>query len=120
MLDAAEVPGRLPALDADGPRAIVYGTIMRDYLPEDVRERYRAGMRDWLAASAPGAAIWSELELTNEERSEGPPVDLTVHVRSADRGLDDLVLARCEPHPRTIEVSDEAIELFRAALSRGA
>jgi hypothetical protein len=119
VLDAAEVPGRLPVVGPDDPRAIVYATIMRDYLPDDVRERYRAGMRDWLAESAPGRAIWSELEITTEERSEGPPVDLTVHVGS-ERGADGLVLARCEPHPRSIEVSDEAVERFRAALSTSA
>jgi hypothetical protein len=73
-------------------------------------------MRDWLEASVPGRAIWSELEITTEERSEGPPVDLTVHVRS-EQAADGLVLARCEPHPRSIEVSDEAVERFRAAVS---
>jgi hypothetical protein len=115
VLDAAEVPGRLPVLGPGDSRAIVYGTIMRDYLPDEVRERYRAGMRDWLEASTPGAAIWSELEITTEERSEGPPVDLTVHVRSS-RGTDSLVLARCEPHPRSVEVNDEAVERLRSAL----
>ncbi len=114
-LDAAEVPARLTMSGPGDPRAIVYGTIMRDYLPDDVRERYREGMREWLGASAPGTAIWSELELTTEER-EGPVVDLTVHVRS-NGDVDDLVLARCEPHPRTIEVSGEAVERFRGALS---
>lgn len=116
LLDAAEVPGRLPVPGPGDPRSIVYGTIMRDYLAEDVRERYRAGMRDWLRAAAPGAAIWSELELTTEERSEGPPVDLTVHVRS-ERGIDSLVLARCEPHPRSIDVSGDAVERLRAAVA---
>ena len=118
-LDAAEVPGRLPVPGRDDPRAIVYGTIMRDYLPEEVRERYRAGMREWLAAGDPGAAIWSELELTTSGRSEGPPVDLTVHVRT-DGGIDDLVLAHCEPHPRSLEVSDEAVERLREAVRKAA
>jgi hypothetical protein len=114
-LDAADVPARLPVPGRDDPRAIVYGTIMRDYLPEDVRKRYREGMRGWLEASAPGTAIWSELEITTEERTEGPPVDLTVHVRS-DGGTESLVLGRCEPHPRSIEVTEEAVERLRAAL----
>ena len=119
VLDAAEVPAGLPAPGPDDPRVLVYGTIMRDYLPDDVREAYRSGMRDWLDASPPGAAIWSELEITTEERSEGPPVDLTVHVRS-EEGNETLVLGRCEPHPRSLEVSGDAVELFRAALSRAA
>ena len=114
-LDAAEVPARLPVPADDEPRAIVYGTIMRDYLPDAVRETYRAGMGNWLRGCAPGAAIWSELEITTEERSEGPPVDLTVHVL-ADGREESLLLARCEPHPRTIEVQDDAVERLRAAL----
>lgn len=116
-LDAAEAPARIPVADGEGGRTIVYGTIMRDYLPDEVRERYRSGMRDWLNASAPGAAIWSELEITTEERSEGPPVDLIVHLL-ADGGEQSLLLARCEPHPRVIEVSDEAVERLRAALGQ--
>jgi hypothetical protein len=115
VLDAAEVPARLPVAGPGDPRAIVYGTIMRDYLADDVRERYRAGMLNWLRACAPGAAIWSEFEITTEERGEGPPVDLIAHVRG-DGGEESLLLARCEPHPRSIEVSDEAVERLRAAL----
>jgi hypothetical protein len=115
-LDAAEVPSRLPTAGRGDARAIVYGTIMRDYLSDEGRERYLAGMREWLEASAPGAAIWSELELTTSGREEGSPVDLTVHVRS-DHGIESLVLGRCEPHPRSIEVSEGAVERLRAALT---
>lgn len=119
MLDAAEVPARLPVPGPGDPRAIAYGTIMRDYLPDDVRERYRSGMFDWLGASSPGTAIWSELEITTEERSEGPPIDLTVHVRSGG-ATETLLLGRSEPHPRSIEVNEDAVERFRAAVATGA
>jgi hypothetical protein len=117
LLDAADVPGRLPVPGERGARAIVYATIVRDYLPDAVREGYRAGMRDWLGAAAPGAAIWSELEITTEERPAGPPVDLIVHVR-AERGIESLLLGRTEPHPRSVEVSGDAVERLRASLAK--
>jgi hypothetical protein len=119
LLDAADVPGRLPIPGERGARAIVYATIVRDYLPDAVRERYRAGVRDWLGAAAPGAALWSELEITTEERPAGPPVDLVVHVR-AERGIESLLLGRTEPHPRSVEVSGDAVKRLRASLAKKA
>ncbi len=111
---AAEIPARLPVLDRTGPRAIAFQSIVRDYLPEAERRRYEQGMRSWLTACAPAAAIWIELEVTAEARDGGPPVELVAHTSGGDR-LSSRLLAHTDPHPVVIEVDDDAVAALAAA-----
>lgn len=112
---AAEIPPRLPVLDRTGPRAIAFQSIVRDYLPEAERRRYEEGMRSWLFACAPAAAIWIELEVTDEVRDGGPPVELVAHTSGGDR-ISSRLLAHTEPHPAVIDLDDDAVAALRAAL----
>jgi hypothetical protein len=59
--------------------------------------------------------MWVELEVSEHARHGGPPVALTAHVRGAS-GLQSLILARCEPHPRRIDVDAQAVSRLHAAI----
>ena len=104
-------------MHSDAPRALAWQTVVKDYLPPAARERYEAGMRDWLLRSEPGAALWAELELAPPD-FEALPCTIVAHVRQGDAVV-DLVLARCEPHPRAIAIHPEAIDALRVALRPG-
>jgi hypothetical protein len=112
---AGDIPARLPTCGATGPRGLAYQTIMRDYVPPDERARYEAGMRDWLERSAPGSALWVELEVTPDARAGGPPAAITAHVR-ADRPR-SFVLAHCDPHPRALTVHADEVAALATALA---
>jgi hypothetical protein len=113
---ASEVPPLLPQCGPEGPRAIAYQSIMRDYLSAEEREAYERGMRQWLAAAPPGSALWVELEVTGEARDGGRPTVLTAHVRADPAEVRSVVLAHCEPHPRVLHVQPGAEEALRKAL----
>ncbi|MDX1566858.1 MAG: DUF2332 family protein [Longimicrobiales bacterium] len=100
---AEEVPDRLPR-DEEG-WMLAYQTVMRDYVSPGEWERYSTGMRRWLEASPSGRALWVELEVEESARKGGPPAAITVHLSNAS-----LVLATCEPHPKRLEVKDDAVE----------
>jgi hypothetical protein len=112
---AGEVPGLLPRGE-DGRLALVYQTIVRDYLPPDEWAAYRSGLERWLADRPAGSALWVELEVTEAARSGGPPAAITAHV-STSAGLRALVLAHCEPHPRRLHVHRDAVETLEVALT---
>jgi hypothetical protein len=114
-LTAADIPARLPRLDASSPRAIAFQSIVRDYLPEEGRRRYEEGMRRWLGACPPGAAVWAELEVTETAREGGPPVELVAHTSDGDE-IATWPLAHSDPHPTEITVVDDACAALRAAL----
>src|SRR5690606_8027401 len=77
---AGEVSALLPRGE-DGRLALVYQTIMRDYVPADEWRRYVDGMRGWLAERPAGSAMWVELEVTEEAKAGGAPAAITAHVR---------------------------------------
>ena len=99
------------------PRAIAYQSIMHDYLPADVRERYEAALRDWLLASDPGSAFWVEFEIAEGGTDGETAVAISVHLRAGD-AIETTLLARCGPHPRVLTVDDAAVERFRGSLPR--
>ncbi len=112
---AREVPERLP-VGEDGRLALVYQTIVRDYLPTDEWEAYRDGLLRWIEHRPRGSAVWVELEVTPDARSGAPPAAITVHVRG-EAGPRALTLAHCEPHPRRLTVHPEAVAELRSALA---
>ncbi|MFW6066999.1 MAG: DUF2332 family protein [Myxococcota bacterium] len=116
---AADVPAHLPTDTTYEQRALAFQTIMRDYLEASERDRYEEGMRRWLRGNPPGAALWVELEVTSEAAGGGRPVAMTVHVRAPAGNLRSLVLAHCEPHPRALEVDDDAAAMLAALVQRG-
>ncbi|MBI2388335.1 MAG: DUF2332 family protein [Deltaproteobacteria bacterium] len=90
-VDAEEMPSWLERLDR---RALAMQTVFVEYLPPDVRARYEAGMRRWLAAR-PDCA-WVELE--TGPGAHGPAV-IRLH-----RATGATVLASCEYHPRVVHL----------------
>lgn len=105
---AGDMPPLLPVGD-DGRLALAYQTVVRDYIPADEWQRYRAGMLVWLASRPPGSALWVELELDGDSRrADVPPFALTAHVRGPG-GVRALVLARCQPHPQQLRVEEAAV-----------
>ncbi|MFP3948740.1 MAG: DUF2332 family protein [Longimicrobiales bacterium] len=100
---AGDVPKRLPT--GEGGWMLAYQTVMRDYLSPEEWDGYSTGMRRWLESSPRGRALWVELEVVEAAREGGPPAAITVHV--ADRSL---VVATCEPHPKRLDVDDQAVE----------
>jgi hypothetical protein len=111
-----DAAGGLEARRADSPRAIAIQSIMHDYLPDDVRERYESNLRDWLAASDPGSALWIEFEIAEGGTSGETAVAIVVHQR-ADDELATTTLARCGPHPRVLTVDAAAVARFRELIA---
>jgi hypothetical protein len=112
--EAGDVPGLLPRGD-DGRLALVYQTIVRDYLPPEEWARYASGLEAWLESRPPGSGLWAELEVVAEARRGGPPAAITLHAVTAG-GLRSWVLAHCEPHPRRISVDEAAVRDLSAEL----
>jgi hypothetical protein len=109
---ARDIPPAMPT--AVESVAIAFQTLVRDYLAEEERVAYEAGMLEWLSASPPGMAIWVQLELEASAETE-LPFGLTARVASADGATEPIPLARCGPHPRRLRVDEEAVASFRAA-----
>ena len=122
LVERASVEDAAAALEprrAGDPRGIAYQSVMHDYLPADVRERYEEGLRAWLRGSDPGAALWIEFEITEGGTDGETAFAISVHQR-AGAGLETTVLARCGPHPRVLTVDDEAVARFRVMLGESA
>lgn len=114
---AADMPGRLPPGTQDGPRAIAYQSIFSGYLEADERRAYHDGMWQWLAGSAPGSALWTELEVRKQFKDGAPPAAITAHFVDGAGARRSLVLALCEPHPRVIHADQSAVRELVAALA---
>lgn len=113
----ADVPARLPRPGANDPRVIAYQTIMRDYVPPDELRLYSEGMRQWLAACARGAALWVELEVSEDARRGGPPAAVVAHARGADGAIRAFRLASCEPHPLELLTDDANVRALVETLA---
>jgi hypothetical protein len=115
LVEAASVDDAAAALGPArtyGPRAIAYQSVMHDYLPAEVRARYEGGLREWLRASDPWAALWLELELAEGGTEAETAFALTAHLRVGDEP-ESIVLARSGPHPRVVSVDDAGVGRFR-------
>jgi hypothetical protein len=116
-LHASNVPARLDLLSGaeTGALVLAYQTVMRDYLEPGVRAEYEAGMREWLATHPPGLALWTELEPARGVDGEHPGA-LVAHVRTPWGEVRDLELARCDLHPRRLEVRHRGVAELRSLL----
>jgi hypothetical protein len=97
---AVDMPPRLGELargQTPDTFVLAYQTIMRDYLSQEDRERYCAGMRDWLAARP--RTLWVELEGTPGVGDFNLAFSLTVHTHE-----ESYELARTGPHPRVLQL----------------
>jgi hypothetical protein len=119
--DVKAVPARLEALAAGLPAGAVllaYQTVVREYLPPDLREQHAASMKSWLANGGPGGPqrVFVELEIAPEgwTGTEIPnPMALTAQVAGSDGG--PLQLARCGYHPTVLTPDPTAVAAFIAA-----
>jgi hypothetical protein len=122
-VDVRAAPARLEALAAALPAdavLIAYQTVVREYLPSDVRDQHAAAMQAWLAGGTGGEAgagprrVFVELEVAPEgwTGSEIPnPMALVAHVA----GSGPLLLARCGYHPTVLTPDPTAVAVFAAA-----
>jgi hypothetical protein len=118
-IDAVDMPDRLIELSAgddDGALWLAYQSSMREYLGP-ARRPYLDGMRCWLEARPPGAALWIELEDPPHGASRQWPTALLAHLRGPDGDVTDLVLARCQYHPVEIAPEADAVAAVIAALA---
>ena len=116
--DAADAPARIVAEAAALPGdtlVVAYQTVMREYLPGEVRARYLAGMEALVASRPPGATLWLELE--SGPPSDAGPAALVAHVRGPD-GVRALPLARCGYHPSVVTPDEAAVAALVAAAGR--
>ncbi|MGI8460018.1 MAG: DUF2332 family protein [Solirubrobacterales bacterium] len=100
------------------PRGLAYQTIMHDYLPAEIRARYDEAMREWLARSEPGSAVWVEFEIAEGGEDAESVVALTAHV-AAGGGDRTAVIARSSPHPRVLRTDDGEVAALRQLLTAG-
>jgi hypothetical protein len=110
------MPARLEALSrtAGHARVIAYQTVVADYLPPDVRNRYQVLLADWVLAN-PRRAIWAELE---RDPDNALRAQLRVHLRPAaatSGGVQSIVLASCEYHPEVLDLDAPAAALLASA-----
>jgi len=116
--DLGDAPGRLAAIDAPS-RVLAMQTIVRDYVPRPVRERYEVDMRAWLASRAPGRAVWVEFEPGGGDDQDRLVV-LAAHVRGREGAVSTFELARTHPHPRRLFVDEAAVAAFVGEVRAGA
>lgn len=116
----ADVPGRLASLPADAVVLSVQ-TIVRDYLAPSERERFDAGMREFLLARPACSVLMMELEV-DRARLDVPDESATLTARCAGPGAEimEFTLARTHPHPRRLAVDRQAVTRIVAAFGRDA
>jgi hypothetical protein len=117
-LNASIVPPRLPALLARVPSEgllIVYQTSVRAYMEKSKRERYEAGMLQWLATVSPGRAAWIEMEGT----SHGASLAIVAHMPDGLHGVRSTRLGLTSAHPTVVEISAQGARDFVAWTTTG-
>jgi hypothetical protein len=116
---APNVPSRLDLLSASDRGALVIATqtVVRDYLDPADRAEYERGMREWLATHPAGAALWVELEATDEAAKEAA---LTVHLRAPGGAVRAIELGRTGMHPVRVRRDPAAEAELRMLLAREA
>jgi hypothetical protein len=101
-VDMPPLLGELARAQAPDTFVLAYQTIVRDYLSQEDRERYGAGMRDWLSVRP--RALWVELEGTPGVGDLDLAFSLTVHTHE-----ESYELARTGPHPRVLRLDAQKL-----------
>ena len=121
IAEASDVAARIERSSGEHPTAtllLAYQTVVRDYLPDDVKSRYLAGMTAWVAAEAAAGPrrVWIELEAASDVLADpGPlPMALTAHLADRATGTRALPLARCSYHPDRLAPDVAAVAEFAA------
>lgn len=114
----ADAAARLSSLP-DGMFVLCTQTIVRDYLAPAERERYEAGMREFLRRRAPHSALMAELEVDlGDVDVPNRSATLVVRFATRDGSLRELVMARTHPHPRQLFIDADAVNAFSVAFAR--
>lgn len=112
-----DAPARLSSLPGD-LFVLCVQTIVRDYLSAAERERYEAGMREFLMSRAPVSALVAELEVDfGNLESPDRGATLVFRFKGRDGRLNELLMARTHPHPRQLFTSAEATAAFMSAFA---
>jgi hypothetical protein len=112
--DAATWPDHLAAIPAPaGGLVIAYHTIVVEYFPPDLQRAHRAGMARWIAARAPGEALWLELE--HDGAADPLPAALRATYVEPGGALTTATLGRCGPHPGVVRVDEAGAGALRVA-----
>jgi hypothetical protein len=109
-VDMPPLLGELARAQAPDTFVLAYQTIVRDYLSQEDRERYVAGMRAFLAARP--RALWVELEGTPGVGDLNLAFTLTVHTRE-----ESYELARTGPHPRVLQLDAQRLAALRQRIA---
>jgi hypothetical protein len=96
-MSVVDAPARIERALAAHPeaRVLAYQTVVRDYLPNDVRAAYERGMR-----VLPARALWIELELGGAGTSPALTCSITAHEAGEVR-----LLGHCGYHPSAVAVA---------------
>ena len=113
-LDISDTPARIATLLNELPPdtlLLAYQTVVREYLPPDLYETYRAAMHRLIAATPAVRLAWLELETAPPPATPERPAALTAHVRGPD-GTEVLELARSHWHPSVLTTNADAVTRF--------
>jgi hypothetical protein len=121
--DAADVPARIERQARYLPPEtllLAYQTVMRDYLPTDLKKRYLAAMTNWVSGSSGGGPrrLWIELEIAADSLADARdlPMALTAHLSDGTAGVQTRTLARCSYHPDRLAPNPAAVSALIADL----
>ncbi len=109
---AGELASEIASRASDAELAVVFQTIIRDYLDPETDAAYDRGLREFLA-ERPNRAAWLELELRPSTSGSRHPAAIIAHVANARGVIEDLELGRASYHPAEVEVDEAATERFR-------
>lgn len=112
----ANVGDQLSAL-ADDTCVLAFQSIVRDYLPPEVRADFEGAMRAQLLARPPRSTIYAQLELAADAPSPEQMAALDVQFVDARGRLRELTLARTHAHPMKLFVRAPAVTEFVAAFA---
>jgi hypothetical protein len=111
----ADAPARLSSLP-DSLFVLCVQTIVRDYLTPAERDKYDAGMKEFLLGRPPHSALLAELEVDlGNLASPGRSATLLLRFATKEGNLGELLTARTHPHPRQLFTDADAVGAFRAA-----
>jgi hypothetical protein len=112
--DLRDALGVLRGLPAAEP-VLAVQTIVRDYLPAEVRAQHEQNLRDWLGERPAGSALWVQLELEPGGSSMLDAAGLSVELRGRTGALERYLVARSHPHPSLLHVDSGAVNALVAA-----
>jgi len=99
-------------------RVLLVQTVVRDYLPQPVLERYERAVRTFISTRPALSVLWSQLELCYRDDPLERSMLLSLTMRDVDGALREFALARTHPHPRVLYVDRAELTACRDLIRR--